>query len=208
MKTNDLEKMRQEYEEKLRYAEMENELNARAGFDWGYISIIGESITQPGKLHTAIRLNGYGREGLTAAQAAEVLNTFPQTERARTYTGDRQYTELSYIMNVHRTPGQYATILSIEYISGDLDLSLEMAINPQDDDTMQFFRQTSRVLTDTEVNIYLHSRTRWNYNTRNNFTYYTFNLGRVVKFQGGHDKQTDEGAAIAIASNLWCRTSE
>ena len=208
MKTNDLEKMRQELEKKLMYAQMENELNARAGFDWGYFSIIGESLTQPGKLHTAVRLNGYGHDGLTAAQVSEVLNKFPQTERSRAYIGTGKYEDLSYIMETERTPG-HATILKINYISDNLDLSLNMAIDPNDEDTTQFFRMTARELSDTEINLYLDGRrTKYNYNTRHNFTYYTFNFGHVVKFCGGKDRQISEGAAITIASNLWCRASE
>lgn len=208
MKTNDLEKMRQELEKKLMYAQMENELNARAGFDWGAVKIIGESCTQSGKLQTTIWRDGYGHDGLTAAQVCEVLNTFPQTERSRVYIGLGKYDKLSYIFETERTPG-HATILHLSYISDNLDLSLNMAIDPNDEDTTQFFRLTARELSDTEINLYLDGRrTKYNYNTRHNFQYYTFNLGKVVKFQGGRDRQVSEAAATTIAANLWCRASE
>lgn len=207
MKTNNIEKMRQEFENKIKFAEMENEQNERVNWDFGTLRIVGESITQPGKIHAYIRRNDW-KEGLTATEAARVLNDFPQTERSRVYIGGNKYDSLSYIMETEKTPGR-ADLLKISYISGEYDLSFDVVINPSDADLMQFFTVTRRELSDTEINLYLGGkRTKWNYNTRHYFPYYTFNLGQVVKFQGGRDRQINEGAAITIASNLWCRTED
>ena len=175
---NDLEKMKAEYEQKIKWAEMENELSKKLP-EGTRISIIGKSLTQKGKLQTSIRSENWSR-GLTEQQVGELILAFPVTEKSRTYVGKDQYSEKEYIMQTHRYAHAYYTELSISWISGELDISVVVRLDNCSDEIKQFFIYDRRRLDYDELKYgdepetYLH--------------FYTFAYGHTVKFQGGYHR--------------------
>lgn len=193
---NDIEKMKAEYEQKIKWAEMENELSKRLP-EGTRISIIGKSSTQKGKLQTSMRSEDWSR-GLTEQQVGELMLTFPVTEKSRTYVGLDQYSEKEYEMQTHRYLHCPHTDLCISWISGELDISLELKVELCSDEIKQFFTRTSR-----DVNYEWHgTRTRWNKHLRDNFPFYTFAYGSIVRFCGGYHKQVSDFALSDIVEKF------
>lgn len=185
---NDIEKMKAEYEQKIKWAEIENELSKKLP-EGTQISIIGKSLTQKGKLQTSIRGENWSR-GLTEQQVGELMLAFPVTEKSRTYVGKDQYSEKEYEMQTHRYLNCPNTDLNISWISGELAISLELKVELCSDEIKQFFTRTSR-----NVNHEWHgTRARWNKHLRDNFPFYTFAYGHTVKFEGGYHKQVSDSA--------------
>lgn len=193
---NDIEKMKAEHEQKIKWAEMENELSKKLP-EGVRISIIGNSLTQKGKLQTSVRSEDYSR-GLTEQQVGELMLAFPVTEKSRIYVGKGQYSEKDYGMQTHKYIHTANTDLSISWISGELDISLELKVELCSDEIKQFFTLTSR-----NVNCEWHgTKTRWNKHFRDNFPFYTFAYGHTVRFQGGYHKQVSDFALSDIVEKF------
>ena len=202
---NDITKMRAEFEEKIRLAELENKYNERLEPHGISIRIHGNSLTQKGKLSVSVyRAGDKWLNPLDEHNVQDLLELLPMTEKSRVYVGDHKYDELSYEMSTHRSPNENRTVLEIGYIHEDLDLSVKLPINEKNPELMQYFRKAARELGETEVRLYVGQKTAGNWQMRNNFQFLSFNSGRVVRFQGGHHKQVDEGIVSCIASSLWC----
>ena len=193
---NDIEKMKAEYEQKLKWAEMENELSKKLP-EGTQISIIGKSLTQKGKLHTSIRSEDWSH-GLTEQQVGELMLAFPVTEKSRIYVGQDQYSEKDYEMETHRYIHLPTTDLSISWISGELDISLELKVELCSDEIKQFFTRTSRNVNHE----WRGTRTRWNKHLRDNFPFYTFAYGHTVRFYGGYHKQVSDSALSDIVEKF------
>ena len=206
---NDITKMRAEFEEKIRLAELENKYNERLAPHGIEIRIIGASFTQKGKLQASVRKAGDDwLKPLDEHDVQTALELLPMTEKSREYVGDNKYDMLSYSMDTHRSPNEWRTVLTIGYIHEDLDLSMDLPINEKNPELMQYFRMTARELDETEVRLYIGQKTAGNWNTRKNFQFLTFNSGSVVRFQGGRHKQISEGILTCIASSLWLDSFE
>ena len=206
---NDITKMRAEFEEKIRLAELENKYNERLAPHGIEIRIIGASCTQKGKLQASVRKAGDDWiKPLDEHDVQTALELLPMTEKSREYVGDHKYDMLSYSMDTHRSPNECRTVLTIGYIHEDLDLSMDLPINEKNPELMQYFRMTARELDETEVRLYIGQKTSGNWNTRKNFQFLTFNFGSVVRFQGGRHKQISEGILTCIASSLWLDSFE
>ena len=193
---NDIEKMKAEFAEKLRIAQLENDEMARNG---GIpVSVNGESYRKNGK--TALGLGGI-LKGLSTKQVHDILQTYPWTEDIDTHVGTSGYTKLPYDMYVLNGPNQ-TDRLAVNYISGDYEISFYMKIDTQDPDVMQFFDRKTRHLSDSEFSTYYKVKTRWNKDAIERFPYLTFNCGHVVKFQGGADKQIAPGILTSIMETI------
>lgn len=204
---NDIAKMRAEFEEKIRLAELENKYNERLVPYGIEIHIIGNSCTQKGKLQTSVKKAGDAwTKPLDEHDVQNALELLPMTEKSRAYVGDHKYDELSYEMSTHRSPNEWRTVLSIGYIHEDLDLSIELPINEKNPELMQYFRKDARELDETEIRLYVGQKTAGNWMMRHNFQFLTFNSGRVVRFQGGRHMQVSEGHVCCIASSIECDT--
>lgn len=189
---NDIEKMKVEYEQKIKWAEMENELSKKLS-EGTRISIIGKSLTQKGKLQTSIRSENWGR-GLTEQQVGELMLTFPVTEKSRTYVGKGQYLEKDYEMNTHRYAHTYYTELSISWISGELDISVSVRLDNYSDEIKQFFIYDRRRLDYDEL--------RYGDKPETYLSFYTFAYGHVVRFSGGYHKQVSDSALNDIVEKF------
>jgi hypothetical protein len=198
---NDLEKMRQEFDKKMQYAQMENQVNEVLKNDGIEISIIGKSCSHKGLLHVSIHATkgnyGFTEFRLTPLQVGAAMINFPVTQKTDINCVDGKLGEVDYKMVVHRYLHEHRTELSIDWISGEYDISVDMYIDDfvDDADFMQFFKIGCRDV-DRE---WTGARTRWNYNARHYFRYYTFNGGRITKFQGGRDYQMSDSYANSIA---------
>jgi hypothetical protein len=123
---------------------------------------------------------------------------FPVTEKSTIYVGKDQYSEKKYEMQTHRYIHLPDTDLSISWVSGELDISLELKVELCSDEIKQFFTLTSR-----DVNHeWRGTRTRWNMHLRYNFPFYTFAYGHVVRFQGGYHKQVSDSALSDIVEKF------
>lgn len=182
---NDIEKMKAEMEQKIKWAEMENELSKKLP-DGVRVSIIGDSLTQKGKLHTMI----WAVPGLTEHQVGEILNAFPVTEKVSVYNGNGNYSFEDYAMTTHRYVCDCYTELHIEWISDDLVMSIKVHIDKCSDEIKQFFTKTYRDVNQEWTG----PKTRYNKATRDRFEFYTFVYGRVIGFQGGYHKQVADFA--------------
>lgn len=199
---NDIEKMKKEYEQKIKYAELENELNAKLEGMGIEFHIVGNSLTQKGKIHAFLTASHpYTLDKLNVLDMQNALNFFENTEDLRVYVGGDKYEALPYRMATSRTPSSPSTTLTIEWISGDYDIDAEMLLT-NCGVLMQYFTTTARELSTTEVNLWLGGANRWNYETRKNFRYYTFNSGSKTRFQGGTDLQTSRGHIECIAETI------
>ena len=200
---NDIAKMREEFEQKIKYAQIENEMNERLEPHGIKISVIGVSNTNKGKLHISVRCVDSYTKGLDVRQIGCALCELPMTESYRSYTGSKNgHVLLPYEMQTHRGANEFQTSLDVRWISNEFDVWATMSIDEKDAEVMQFFKETTRELTDTEVQLYCNGRTRWNYNRRNFHRFLTFNCGQVVRFQGGYHKQVAEGILNSIAEML------
>jgi hypothetical protein len=103
-------------------------------------------------------------------------------------------------MDCCRYTHQNYTELSIHWVSGVYEIHVDVKIDDyvNDAEFMQYFMLGHRDV-DREWN---GSRTRWNYDARHNFPYYTFNSGEVVKFHGGYDYQCSDSHANCLAETL------
>lgn len=110
--------------------------------------------------------------------------------------------ELEYRMEVHRGYHDRATILEVDWIHEECQFSAEIEIDESNLDLMNFFKKTTRELTDSEVSTYCGAKTRWNYNIRNNFSFLTWNCGSIVHFQGGHHRQICHSVIHQLAEVL------
>lgn len=189
---NDIEKMKAEYEQKIKFAEMENELSKKLP-EGTRISIIGNSLTQKGKLQTSIRSEDWGR-GLTEQQVGELMLAFPVTEKSRIYVGKNQYSEKEYEMDTHRCAHVLYTELSISWISGELDISVDVRLDDCSEEIKQFFIRDSRRLDYDEL--------RYGDKPETYLNFYTFAYGHVVGFRGGYRKQVSDFALSDIVEKF------
>lgn len=191
----DLEKMKKDFEQSMFFAQKENELQTFLS-DNGLnvaVSVIGHSFTQKGKLQTSIY---FSPDCSNVEQCAAVLRTLSATEKSDCYAGKGKYQQMDYELQTHRGVRECFTKLNVNFIYEEYDISVEMEITGSN--LLNYFKEKTRELTDSEVNIYLGSKTRWNYNQRNFFKYLVFNNGKVVNFHGGYCKLVEEAAANEI----------
>lgn len=201
---NDIAKMRKEFDEKIRLAELENEYNERLEKSGIEIRIVsGDSLMQKGKIHATVRKAGDWIKPLDGHDAQNALKLLPMTENLRVYNG-KEHVMLPYRMETHRSPSESRTILTVNYIHGDLDLSFDMTINESDPEMMQYFQRTQRELDSREIGLYygaVSPRTKANVQM---LPFLTFNCGKIVRFQGGHHTQLSEGHLTSIAASIEC----
>ena len=187
----DIKKMREVFEQELKYAEIENEVEARLGFE-GF-KIVGESLTQKGTLHT------YFLHDLNREQAAQVLKTFQPTGRYKVSGKD---IELTYRLETHRYPKEAGTTLKISWIHEDYDMTFEMLIDEQDETLMQYFRQDWRELDNSDIGLYYGAVSPREKSHLRNLRFLTFNCGNVIRYYGGYRLQISDGHACCIVADI------
>ncbi|MBE6244243.1 MAG: hypothetical protein E7108_01810 [Bacteroidales bacterium] len=189
---NDIAKMRKEFDEKIRYAELENDVETRLGIE-GF-RIINQSITQrKGLLHTHF-FNKLEKE-----QIVKVLKEFPPTEKYKVSGKD---IELTYLLKTHRYPTEQNTVLSIAWISGDFDMQVDMNINESDDLLMQYFRPDWYEIDNHDIGLFYGAVSPRQKSMLKRQRFLSFNSGNVLRYVGGYRYQVSEGHATALVSEL------
>lgn len=155
-----------------------------------------------GMKHISIRHTESVCKKIDAKTLGLLLAVFAPTEKIKVSAGSGKEEELEYRMDVHRGYHDRATILDVAWIHEGCQFHAEIEIDENNLDLMNFFKQTTRELTDSEVSTYLGAKTRWNYNTRNFFKFLTWNCGSIVRFQGGHHRQICHSVIHQLAEVL------
>lgn len=186
----DLAKMREEFEMKIKYAEMENEVEQKLGFD-GFC-VIGNSLTQGGKMHT------YFRDKLDLDKARMVLKEFQPTEKVKVSGRD---IELTYLLKTHRYPNEPKTVLTIEWISGEFDLSISMWIDDKEI-LLPYFRVDWYEIDNHDIGLFYGAVSPRQKSALKVQRFLSFNSGNVIRYQGGYRYQVNDGVATALIAEL------
>lgn len=192
---NDIAKMRQEMERKIKEAELENQFEEKVGF---HGSILGESVTQKGKTRLC-----YTK--LTKEQVQKLLKMFPSTEKAkRTRSAtDKSVLEMNYILETHRYPKEVFTKLEIEWIHGDYAIDVDMPIMPDDEVLMGYFKQDYYEIDDSSVGLYYGAvRSNRDIKSLKRQRVLSFNCGSQIRYNSGWFLQTSEGHADCIVAEI------
>lgn len=155
-----------------------------------------------GMKHISIRHTESVCKKIDAKTLGLLLAVFAPTEKIKVSAGRGKEEEFEYEMEVHRGYHDRATILDVDWIHEGCQFRAEIEIDENNLDLMNFFKQTTRELTDSEVSTYLGAKTRWNYNTRNLFKFLTWNCGSIVHFQGGRHRQICHSVIHQLAEVL------
>ncbi len=188
----DIAKLREEYDRKLKYAEYENELEERVGVS---CSIIGSSLTQKGKTHVY-----FG--SLSKEQTSRLLKEMPSTEDALTSGRGGVKMALPHILSVSRSPREAHTMLEMEWIHGEWDISLKMPLDPGDGVLMQYFRQGLYEIDNATIGLFYGAVSPREKSRLKDVPYLTFNSGDIIRYKGGRDKQLSAGHAECIISEI------
>lgn len=199
-----IEEMKAKQARELELAELANKYCAIAkenGIECDAICY-GKSYLAKGKWHIGFHHTESVCKKIDAKALGLLLDVFAPTEKIKVSAGRGKEEEFEYRMDVHRGYHDRATILDVAWIHEDCEFSTEIEIDENNLDLMNFFKETTRELTDSEVSTYLRAKTRWNYNTRNFFKFLTWNCGSIVRFQGGHHRQTCHSVIHQLAEVL------
>lgn len=198
---NDIAKMRAEFEEKIHLAELENQYGADLE-KYGLRISIFSTDKETGRYLASVRKESI-TDKLTEQDVAVVLNTLPMTEKMNVYVGSDKYEKLSYQMDTERTPSEWRTTLKIKYIHDDLVLWIDLPINEQNEELMQYFTRTQRELDDSTIGLYYGCVSPRQKSHLKMLSFLTWNSGHVVRFNGGSHRQIAEGIVTCVASTLW-----
>lgn len=187
----DLEKLQEEYEQKIMLAQKENELETFLGIECIGVSVIGRSRTQEDKMLTAIYPKN--RE-----QLSKVLRRLTPTEMKKVHVGDFKHIQLPYQLSLCRGVKDTKNKLSIEWIYGEYHIMLDIFIDKYEYPDL-YLVEKYRELSQNEIEVYFGGRKNlWGEPHK----CYTWSKGKVVNFVGGHYLQADENTIIEIITQL------
>lgn len=190
--------MRDDFETKIAFAELENKYNEELERDGLTMSIFGRN-----KRGYLASIKTVDRKPLNLEHLQLILEKFERTDDL--LIGEDNF-PIPYYIGVYRGPKDVKTIMSVRWISGEFEIWTEVPVDEDCPDIMQFFRQTTRKLTESEISSYGIQRNRWNYNYRNYFTFLTFTCGHVIAYPGGRHVQVDVGIITSIIETIkWMR---
>lgn len=190
----DIAKMREEMERKIRLAEIGNEFEAKVGIK---CSCLGEPATQKGK--TWINFGDVTKE-----QASKILKMFPWTEKAKKVksASDNSVLEMSYLLWTKRYPKEPFTKLEIEWIYEQYLISLTIELRPDDDVLMGYFRKDKYSLGDDSIGLYFGAVSPREKAYLKEQSVLSFNCGSQIRYYGGSFFQMSEGHAECIVSEI------
>ena len=189
----DIEKMRQEFERKIKCAEMSNKIEAEVGIECSVME--NGSCTQKGKEWLSF-------SKVTKEQAGKILKMFPWTERSKTRGHNGKDIEISYVLSTSRSPKDMFTTLDISWIHNEWAISMNLPIDPTDHILMQYFKRDSYEIDDSTIGLYFGAVSEREKGYLKNVSLLSFNCGDVVRFYGGHHKQVSEGHAECIVAEI------
>lgn len=196
-----IEEMKAKQARELELAELANKYCAIAKENG--IEIAVNYFSCMGKVHIAFHHTESVCQKIDAKTLGMLFTVFAPTEYIKSSGSARTgEVELEYRMDVYRGCHDRATILDVDWIHEGCQFNAEIEIDENNLDLMNFFKETTRELTDSEVSTYLGAKTRWNYNTRNFFKFLTWNCGSIVHFQGGRHRQTCHSVIHQLAEVL------
>lgn len=181
---NDIKKMQAEFEEKLRIAKLENELNRDLEPKGVRASIF---MVKDSKYC----VNFYGGDDvmnkLTPKKLGIIMQAFPMTEQSDISSTRGILQTVDYVMIAHRYEFVNYSELKMRWNSGWYEVNVELRIDDfmDDGDFAKFFMQTYR----ESEKPYEVDEERMKVVKSPKVMYYTFLLGSVIKFQGGYDYQ-------------------
>ena len=202
---NDIAKMRKEFEEKIRLAELENKYNEKLDKYGMSVHIFSEHADE-GRYLASVRKNEGSWAELNEEDVQSVLENLPMTDKIRVSAGHGKYEMLSYQMETERTPQRPRTLLKIRYIHNELELWIDLPINENNPDLMQYFQTTQRELDNQTIGLYYGSVSPRRKSSLQMLPFLTWNCGRVVRFQGGIHRQVAEGIVTCVASTILCNS--
>jgi hypothetical protein len=183
---NDIEKMKAEFERKLKIAKLENELNRDLEPKGVRASIF---MVKDGRYYVKF----YGGESdtdiLTPKKLGIIMQAFPMTEQSDISSARGVLQTVDYVMTAHRHEFVDYSELKMRWNSGWYEVNVVLRIDEfmDDGDFAQFFTQTYR---ESEKPLKVDEE-RMKVVKSPKIVYYTFLLGNVIKFQGGYDYQSE-----------------
>ena len=137
---------------------------------------------------------------LTVLQAAEVLCKFPSTQDINVHLGSKGDVMLPYKLQTSKSYRDPHDKIQICYISDGIEVDFYMEMDTSDAELMQFFKISHRTLRRDEYPET--KRTRWNVNQLDNFQFYQWNSGNVIRFQGGYNTQYAHGIVTSFIETI------
>ena len=149
---NDIEKMRIEFDEKIKLAIIENELSEGCnGYYFNVVKNTGRNKTAEYRIWASTPYkSGVGFTKLNKKQVAEILKRFPMTGKTK-YDGDEEY---DYIIHSQNSYGSREAELSICWQSGDYEVDVTMSLDENKDISDEFFTIGTRETVETENSTY------------------------------------------------------
>lgn len=192
----DIDKIKAEFEKKIQYAIMQNELFDKLGDNDIELSILGDSHTQKGKYHLYVRHEKVCQK-LSIQQIGLILTKLPSTEKSKVHIGSSKYIEMDYEVETTRGYRDSHATLKIGYIHDKYDIGLELPIEPNKE-LNGFFADSYRKVEDYEITThYIVSRP--NREAKDvTVPVKEFANGECVRFVGGYVKSKSEWAANNI----------
>lgn len=210
---NDIAKMKAEFKEKIRLAELENKYNSKLekeGISLGIFSYDKENERYLVHFRTVNRpyddpFNGH--------DAQTIMRTFPRTADIEVSVGAGKKERLPYDICTSRNPKEPRTMLKIRYIHENLEVWIDLPIDERNPELMQYFMRTQRELDSSTIGLYYGAVTPRERANLQMLPFLTFNCGHVVRFYGGTHRQISVGHLECIASSVenddfsWERTN-
>ena len=199
---NDLAKLREKFEKEYKLAELENKFEtahpemAESGLE---IRIL-ESVTQGGNLHSYF--SKQSSMNITEKDAAMLLSIFPADSKFPVYQGSKQkYQDEYYDMSLERNPKDTHTILEIRWMHEDVEMSVKFPIT-EESILHDYFKETTRQLSESEISSYGIQKNRFTYNMRNFFKVLDWANGQSIHYVGGRYQQTYHSVKNQIVEDL------
>lgn len=198
---NDIAKMRNEFEEKIRLAELENKYNEQLEPNGIRISIFSKD--EDGRYLASVRkVDERWDKKFDAHDAQTALRLLPRTDDINVSVGSCKKEMLPYDMETNRGPKDPRTTLKIRYVHDNLVLWIDLPIDERDTELMQYFTRTQRELDNDTIGLYFGAVSPREKSRLQMLPFLTFNCGRVVRFYGGHHKQISRGHIECIAGSI------
>lgn len=209
---NDIAKMRKEFEEKIRLAELENKYNEKLEKEGICIRIFSKD--KNGRILASVqKTDDEWRNPFNEHDAQNLLRLLPITDDYLVHVGHNKKELLPCDMCTYRSPKK-STVLEVKYIHKDLEVWFELPINERNNELMQYFMKTQRELDNNEIGLYYGCLSPRQKSNVQMLPFLTFNCGSVVRFQGGRHKQISAGHISCILQSIenddfaWERTAE
>lgn len=200
---NDIAKMQREFDEKIRIAKLENQLNEELEKHGVSLGIFTTDTKTGRYLCHFHKVNESWNNKFSEHDAQTILRLLPMTESKEVSVGaGKPKILLPYEVTVRREPKEPRTTLKIHYIHDNLELWVDMPIDERNHELMGYFQKTQRELDDSTIGIHYGCVSPREKSYLRMLPFLTFNCGSVVRFYGGTHLQTSEGHITSIVETI------